>query len=364
MIRNILFIITSFFVFGSAVSGGYYYTEVQRLKNITDTKSVIPPSQVEQKLVIYQNKLNAEQKAAEALQNQLTRRTRDLKQAQLQIKQLQKKLETSSAQAKDTEVKGQRVALLSENKALQVKVTGLREKLSIIQQRNKTLEASLLLAEKKNITADLSEQNAQPNQKFAALNATGTTQTLTDETAPARITKIAEEKPKPKTPPSSLQEKTERPVSKKQIAKRNQDNARTPEQKSLKRQDMRTSASQQLSTENPDLIRALQKHLKTAGCYPGHIDGVWGQVSAYSLATFSEHAQLGTIYNTPAKDVLNILKTYTARVCPAGTENKIVRHFTQGPPKTKQDPSMTHMNSQTVHAVPVDPDEILDKLAR
>lgn len=69
-----------------------------------------------------------------------------------------------------------------------------------------------------------------------------------------------------------------------------------------------------------ELALAVQKELRRVGCNPGKPDGVWGPRSASALDAFSRHASLD-VGGEPSPDLLEAIKSRSARVCPAQKKN-------------------------------------------
>ena len=65
------------------------------------------------------------------------------------------------------------------------------------------------------------------------------------------------------------------------------------------------------------LARTLQTELKRVGCYSLPVDGIWGRLSRQALAAFNRHAQQKLDVAAPTISAIDVVKSKSARVCPA-----------------------------------------------
>lgn len=69
-------------------------------------------------------------------------------------------------------------------------------------------------------------------------------------------------------------------------------------------------------TDTRDLTRSLQVELKRVGCFPGLVDGVWGDATKGALANFARLAKLDVATDAPTPIAVDALKSRHDRVCP------------------------------------------------
>ncbi|RTL61129.1 MAG: peptidoglycan-binding protein [Hyphomicrobiales bacterium] len=65
-----------------------------------------------------------------------------------------------------------------------------------------------------------------------------------------------------------------------------------------------------------DLTRSVQLELKRVGCFPGVVDGLWGDTTKGALANFARLAKLDVATDAPTPVAVDALKSRTDRVCP------------------------------------------------
>lgn len=61
----------------------------------------------------------------------------------------------------------------------------------------------------------------------------------------------------------------------------------------------------------------VQQQLARLGCSPGRPDGIWGKNSNRALGQFARHAKVRVASTEPSIDLIDQLKTYDRRICPA-----------------------------------------------
>ena len=66
-----------------------------------------------------------------------------------------------------------------------------------------------------------------------------------------------------------------------------------------------------------ELVIAVQTELKRVGCYPGEIDGAWGDQSRGALAAFGHAAKVEGVESAPTPEILVIIKGKSETVCVA-----------------------------------------------
>jgi hypothetical protein len=66
-----------------------------------------------------------------------------------------------------------------------------------------------------------------------------------------------------------------------------------------------------------ELVIAVQTELKRVGCYPGEIDGAWGDQSRGALAAFGHAAKVDVVESAPTPEILVIIKGKSETVCVA-----------------------------------------------
>lgn len=95
-----------------------------------------------------------------------------------------------------------------------------------------------------------------------------------------------------------------------------------PQRKANKRPANRIAA---VAPEKRKLYKSIQTEMKRLGCYPGSIDGFWGDISKFSLQILSENTQLGFVYTEPSEELLLVLQNSEGQICPKGTHFRIFR---------------------------------------
>jgi hypothetical protein len=69
-------------------------------------------------------------------------------------------------------------------------------------------------------------------------------------------------------------------------------------------------------SDTRDLTRTVQLELKRVGCFPGLVDGLWGDATKDALANFARLAKLDVATDAPSPLAVDALKSRNDRVCP------------------------------------------------
>ena len=68
--------------------------------------------------------------------------------------------------------------------------------------------------------------------------------------------------------------------------------------------------------QDRELVRSIQNELNRIGCSAGTADGIWGRKSTSAVDSYGRHADVRLASLEPSRDLLEMLESEAARVCP------------------------------------------------